>query len=266
MPPTSRPYEQGRTMSITISHLKTILGTPDCPTLIDIRIDDDFNETPLLIPSSIRLSHKNVSEWAGNYSNCVIICHKGLKLSEGVAAILRHKGVKASSLEGGFVAWKAANLMLIPPVKSDLWVTRERPKVDRIACPWLIRRFINRDAVFLYVKASEVLGVADKFDAIPYDVPDVTYTHRGNNCSFDTLLDEFNLHTSALDKLALIIRGADTDNHALHPAAAGLFAISLGLSHQYNDDLAQLETGMHIYDALYCYCRDDEGENHSWKI
>jgi hypothetical protein len=242
-----------------------MFGLSNSPHLIDVRIDEDFALEPRLIPNSLRRSHKNVQEWGHEYfgETCIIICHKGLKLSEGVVAHLRIMGVKASTLEGGFVGYTASKMS---DVQRDVWVTRSRPKVDRIACPWLIRRFINRDAKFLYVKASEVLGVADKFNAIPYDIAGVHYTHRGEGCTFDALLDDFNLHTNALDKLALIIRGADTDRLDLTPQSAGLLAYSLGLSHMYGDDNAQLEAGMAFYDAIYQFCLKDAGEVHSWQV
>jgi rhodanese-related sulfurtransferase len=242
-----------------------MFGLPNSPHLIDVRIDDDFAVDPRLIPNSVRRSFKEVEVWGNEYhgKECVIICHKGLKLSEGVAAHLRIMGVKATALEGGFVGYTASKM---PDVPRGLWVTRSRPKVDRIACPWLIRRFINREARFLYVKASEVLGVADKFNAIPYDIANVHYTHRGEGCTFDALLDDFGLHSPALDKLALIIRGADTDRLDLTPQSAGLLAFSLGLSHMYDDDNTQLEAGMAFYDAMYQFCLKDAGEKHSWKI
>ena len=127
---------------------------------------------------------------------------------------------------------------------TNLWVTRHRPKIDRIACPWLIRRFIDPSAPFLYVAPSEVQDVADRFGAVPYDIEGVTFSHRGERCSFDALLDDFGLHTQALDRMATVIRGADTDRHDLAPQAAGLLALSVGLSRMFRDDLQQLEAGI----------------------
>jgi hypothetical protein len=196
-----------------------------------------------------------------------VACHRGKKLSEGAAALLRAKGHTAEVLEGGNVAWAEARSPLLPAAllsAADLWVTRHRPKIDRVACPWLIRRFINPQARFLFVAPAEVLAVASYFAATPFDIEGVTYTHRGEGCSFDALLDDFGLHSPALDRLALVIRAADTDRHDLAPQAAGLLAMSVGLSRQYRDDLLQLEAAMPLYDALYRWARDGSEEGHDW--
>ena len=145
------------------------------------------------------------------------------------------------------------------------WVTRERPKIDRIACPWLIARFIDPEAEFLYVPAGEVLGVAATSGAIPYDVPGVEMSHVGELCSFDAFLGKYRLTDPALVQLAAIVRGADTARLDLAPQAAGLLAISLGLSHNYADDHAMLAQGMVLYDALYTWCRACQGETHDWR-
>lgn len=144
------------------------------------------------------------------------------------------------------------------------WVTRERPKIDRIACPWLIRRFIDPTAPVLFVAPSEVEAVAGRFGAIPFDIEGVTFSHRGERCSFDALLDDFQLHTEALDRMAAVIRGADTDRHDLAPQAAGLLALSVGLSRMFRDDLQQLDAGIALYDALYRWARDGHEEGHDW--
>ncbi|MDT3706409.1 MAG: chromate resistance protein [Thiobacillus sp.] len=134
------------------------------------------------------------------------------------------------------------------------WITRERPKIDRIACPWLIARFIDPDAEFLYVSADQVLTVAAESGTIPYDIPDVEYGHRGEKCSFDAFLEKHGLNDPALQGLAVIVRGADTHRLDLAPQCAGLLAISLGLSRNYRDDHEMLKQGMVIYDALYAWC------------
>ena len=136
------------------------------------------------------------------------------------------------------------------------WITRERPKIDRIACPWLIARFIDEAPEFLYVPADQVRAVAAETGAVPYDVPDVEYTHDGEYCSFDAFLKKHEINDPALEKLALIVRGADTNNLHLAPEAAGLLAISLGLNKTILDDHALLAQGMVIYDALYAYCNE----------
>jgi len=145
------------------------------------------------------------------------------------------------------------------------WVTRERPKIDRIACPWLIARYIDQQPEFLYVAADQVLETARVTGATPYDVPGVELTHVGSDCSFDTFLKRYQLDDAALQDLALIVRGADTDRHDLAPQCAGLLAISLGLSHNFSDDHEMLRHGMVVYDALYAWCRHARGERHNWK-
>jgi hypothetical protein len=145
------------------------------------------------------------------------------------------------------------------------WITRERPKIDRIACPWLIARFIDKDPEFLFVPKDKVHEEAKRLNAIPFDVPDVGLTHVGEECSFDKFLKKYNLTDAALDDLAVIVRGADTDRLDLAPQCAGLLAISLGLSRNCTDDHEMLKHGMVIYDALYSWCRNGREEKHNWK-
>ena len=144
------------------------------------------------------------------------------------------------------------------------WVTRERPKIDRIACPWLVLRFIDREAEFLYVPADTVLRVAEETGAIPYDIPGVEYGHVGELCSFDAFMRKHNLTDPVLQQLALIVRGADTARPELAPQCAGLLAISLGLSHNFPDDHDMLHHGMFIYDSLYAWLQHAQGECHNW--
>lgn len=201
-----------------------------------------------------------------------MVCAEGHRLSQGVAAWLRHEGLAAEYLEGGHAAWRAADMPLVDPTRitardtagRSLWITRSRPKIDRIACPWLIRRFIDPRAVFLYVAPAEVEGVAERFGAMPYDIEGAFWSHRGEHCTFDVLLSEFGLKTPALDRLAAIVRGADTARPDLAPEAAGLLAASLGLSRMHSDDLGQLEAGMMLYDAFYRWARDATEETHDW--
>ena len=144
------------------------------------------------------------------------------------------------------------------------WITRERPKIDRIACPWLIGRFIDPDAEFLYVRSSDVLRVAEQANAIPFDVPGVELTHEGELCSFDAFLKKYRLDDPALQRLARIVRGADTSRLDLTPQSAGVYALSLGLSHQFTDDHEMLKHGMVMYDALYAWCKHCQNESHNW--
>ena len=144
------------------------------------------------------------------------------------------------------------------------WITRERPKIDRIACPWLVARFIDQDPEFLYVPSSDVLSVAGETEAIPYDIPGVELTHEGELCSFDAFLKKYGLDDPALQRLALIVRGADTSRLDLTPQSAGLYALSLGLSHDFTDDHEMLKHGMVMYDALYAWCKHCQSESHNW--
>lgn len=254
--------------TITTAQLSRLVGTPDAPVIIDVRIDEDFDADPRLIPTARRHPHTAICDLAPDLhgEHVVVVCHRGLKLSEGAAALLRTDGVRAETLQGGHLGWVAqGSFPLIAPVATpSRWVTRHRPKIDRIACPWLIRRFVDPHARFLFVAPSEVEAVADRFDAIPFDIEDVPFSHRGETCTFDTMLAEFGLETEPLVRLATIIRGADTNRHDLAPEAAGLMAASLGLSRMYRDDLEQLEAGMALYDAFYRWARDATDEIHDW--
>ena len=144
------------------------------------------------------------------------------------------------------------------------WVTRARPKIDRIACPWLVLRFIDAEAEFLYVPAADVLATAAATGATPYDIPGVAMSHVGERCSFDAFLLKYQLTEPALDRLATIVRGADTARLDLAPQSAGLYAISLGLSRVLTDDHAMLRHGLVMYDALYAWCREGQAETHHW--
>ncbi|MBP1883141.1 chromate resistance protein ChrB domain-containing protein [Sinorhizobium mexicanum] len=260
--------------SISSEKLVRLLGTAKAPVIIDVRDDDDFAADPHLVPGSFHRAHAGVQQWAEHYRghNVVALCRHGGKLSEGVAAWLRHAGAMAETLEGGIDAWREAELPLVPvaslpnadPSGGSLWVTRSRPKIDRIACPWLIRRFVDPRATFLYVTAAEVEAVGERFGATPFDIEGVFWSHRGEDCTFDTMVKEFRLSFPALEHVARIVRGADTDRHDLEPEAAGLLAVSLGLSRMYSDDLEQLEAGMTLYDALYRWARDATQEKHDW--
>ena len=260
--------------TITTEKLARLIGLPRAPVLIDVRTEEDFRTDPRLLPGSLRRPAAEVASWAPALAGAAVVtvCARGRKLSEGAAAWIRHAGGSAEALAGGFAAWAAAGLPLVPEAMvpprdaagRTVWVTRSRPKVDRIACPWLIRRFVDPAAVFLFVAPGEVLGVAERFAATPFDVEDVFWSHRGEACTFDTMVAELGLATDALLRLARIVRAADTARPDLAPEAAGLLALSLGLSRQYQDDLAQLEAGMALYDALYRWCRDATDETHNW--
>jgi rhodanese-related sulfurtransferase len=262
--------------SLPQDELSALLGLPGSPVILDVRTGEDFEADPRLIPGSQRRSHLTVADWAPALPGAayVVVCQKGLKLSHGVAAWLRSLGLKAAALEGGSLAWAERGLPMVPAERlpalaageASLWVTRERPKIDRIACPWLIRRFVDPRARFLFVSESEVLAVAERFGAEPFDIDaaGVFWTHRGELCSFDVMLKEFALETEALSRLATIVRGADTARLELAPECAGLLAFSLGLSRSFAEDQEQLEAGLPLYDALYRWCRDAGAESHNW--
>jgi rhodanese-related sulfurtransferase len=235
--------------------------------IFDVRLPEDLDALPRLLPTSRVVPHGAVDALTDPPGRAIVVCMRGRKLSEGAAALLRTKGWQAEVLEGGAEAWAAAGLPMIPRAAlpaTSLWVTRHRPKIDRIACPWAIRRFIDPAARFLFVAPSEVAAVADRFGAIPFDIEGATISHRGDRCSFDAILDDFTLHSEALDRLALVVRAADTDRHDLAPQAAGLLALSVGLSRMFRDDLQQLEAGIALYDALYRWARDGHEEGHDW--
>ena len=260
--------------TISPDKLARLIGTANTPVLIDVRTDEDFAADPRLIPGAVRRSHEDAADWGEEFSgrSAIVVCQRGAKLAQGTAAWLRHLDVPAETLEGGFEGWKDAKLPLVPAAKlpardaegRTVWVTRARPKIDRIACPWLIRRFVDPNAVFLFVAPSEVLAVAERFDATPFDVENVFWSHRGELCTFDVMVEEFGLATQPLLRLATIVRAADTGRLDLAPEAPGLLAASLGLSRMFADDLEQLEAGMSLYDAFYRWCRDATGETHNW--
>jgi hypothetical protein len=145
------------------------------------------------------------------------------------------------------------------------WITRERPKIDRIACPWLIKKFIDKDAEFMFVPDAKVVSMAKKVDAIPYDIPNVEYTHEGELCTFDVLVKKYRLEDPSLQIIAKIVRGADTERFDLTPQSAGLWAISSGLSYNFKNDFEMLEVGLKIYDALYSWARYTYDERHTWE-
>jgi rhodanese-related sulfurtransferase len=249
-------------------------GSERLPRLVDVRREAAARESGLRIAGSIWRHHRQAKDWWRDVADgpVVVYCAHGHNVSEIAAAELRALGIDAAILDGGLNGWREAggpcvrlqapgvDLMAGPTV----WVTRQRPKVDRVACPWLIRRFIDPGAVVHFVSAEWVRDVAEEIGAVPFDVEGVHYSHRGEECSFDTFLDEFGLEDEALRALALLVRGADTARFDLAPQAAGLAALSFGLSAIESDDLEQLRKGMILYDALYGWCRHARDETHNW--
>jgi rhodanese-related sulfurtransferase len=275
--------------SISPQALYARMGTADAPLVFDVCKCEDYDQLPRLIPGARWRDHQRSADWAAEIPRghnpagpgAVLSCVKGLKVSQAAAAELRSRGLDVAILEGGSLGWVKGGF---PTVKkfsnrptaignrnglASRWVTRVRPKIDRIACPWLISRFLDPAAKFFYVGADQVINAALELDAIPYDVDGVEMTHRNqrgvDTCSFDTLISHYDIHDPALDRVATIARGADTARLDLAPEAAGLLAISLGNSRMAGpDDHVALERGMAVYDALYTWARFSSGETHDW--
>jgi rhodanese-related sulfurtransferase len=258
------------TATITRDQLETELGGERPPVVIDVRRKPAWVAATEQIAGALRRDPESLATWASELprsARFVVYCAHGREVSQRAAAELAGRGLDARFLEGGIEAgWKAGGGALDgkPAGASTRWVTRARPKIDRIACPWLVARFVDPEAEFLYVAPAEVLLVARAQQAVPYDVPDVPLSHDGERCSFDAFLDRFHLADPALDALATIVRGADTDELELAPEAAGLLAVSLGLSRLFGDDHEMLRHGMVVYDALYRWCKEGRDERHSW--
>ena len=241
--------------SISTAELGKSLRSSEPPLVIDVRRNPRFLEAGDMIRGALRRDPERVEEWKKTLPHAaqvVVYCVHGHEVSQNAA-----KALGARYLEGGIEHWREEGgaVAAKPKGAATRWVTRERPKIDRIACPWLIRRFVDPEAEFLYVPAADVKKVADEKTAIPYDVSGVEFTHEGERCSFDAFLGIFRLKDPALDKLALIVRGADTSRLDLAPQSAGLLAISTGLSRNFSDDHEMLEHGMLVYDALYAWCK-----------
>ena len=251
--------DQTSRFSISAQALYAQLGAASSPILLDVRQAPTFLADRVIIVGALRRPPEAFEEWAPvlpQGKSIVVYCGDGLAVSERITARLHEIGREARYLEGGMGAWVEAGLpqrFRWPDAVG--WVTRERPKVDRVACPWLIRRFIDPEARFLYVPVVEVVETATRTGAIPFDIAGVEFGHSGEQCSFDAFLRIYGIREPALDRLALIVRGADTSKPDLTPQSPGLVALSHGLSANFSDDHEQLEYGMVMYDALYAWCR-----------
>jgi len=245
------------------------LGTAAAPLVIDVRNGAAFDADEWMIPGAVRRPPDEVKQWGHEISAgspVVVYCVKGHEVSQGAAAVLCGIGVSARYLDGGIAAWAEAGLPLRRKIAQNptSWVTRERPKIDRIACPWLIRRFIDSESSFLYAPTDQVFDVANSTGAVAYDISGAEpFSHDGELCSFDAFLKVYGINDPALQALALIVRGADTARLELAPQSPGLLALSLGLSANFADDHAMLEHGMVMYDA-HAWCRDCQRETHNW--
>ena len=265
--------------SISASELWNLIGTSRAPRIIDTRRREIYESAPGMLPGGSWHDPQMAAQWMPALDRSrpiVVACKAGHELSQMIAAELRGEGVEASILAGGYAAWTEAGLPVVAKSaltrfvaqRPSLWVTRRRPKIDRIACPWLIRRFIDTDARILFVDPPEVPAVARETGAIPFDIDGIEISHAGERCSFDTMLKLFGLENEpSLARLALIVRGADTARHDLAPEASGLHAISLGLSALAgDDDHGLLERGFAVYDALFAYLRFASEERHNWPV
>ena len=262
--------------SISVQSLRASLGRAHSPLVIDVRRLQAFDADTVVIASAIWRDPFAIRDWLKflpTQRQIAVYCVHGHEISKNVCADLRNAGFDAYFLEGGIDGWQAeqgpttkkqAEFLIPSQVNApSKWITRERPKIDRIACPWLIRRFIDPLAEFIYVPSAQVVSEAENLAATPYDIPGVALSHRAEKCSFDAFIDDFEINDPFLHELAQIVRAADTDTLALAPQAAGLLAVSLGLSALYADDHDMLEHGMLVYDALYAWLRSAQGEAHN---
>lgn len=276
-------------LSISPEELNHLLGRAGQPLLLDVRKPEAFAASDVLLAGAVRCAPGDVAAFARGASprDVVTYCVYGHHVSQTAARVLREAGWNARWLAGGLEGGEPgedglgdiARWRETPPLRirkrADLgvtgerpsrWITRARPKIDRIACPWLILRFIDPRAEFFYAPAEEVFTRARQLEAVPYDIEGAPVTHHWEQCSFDALLAGFGLEDAALDTLATIVRGADTARLALAPQCAGLLAVSLGMSRLHGDDHAMLQATLPVYDALYAWCREAQGETHTWKV
>jgi len=279
----------------TPKELAARMGRADAPLLLDVRREGKFAASQQLIAGARRCAPEDVATLASTESarEVVVYCVYGHDVSANATAALRAAGWDAHALAGGFeggedgvdtaqniAEWRAHRPITmrkrpawgVTGEQPSRWITRDQPKIDRIACPWLIRRFIDARAEFLYVPIAQVFSEAARLQAVAYDIPGAPVSHAGQRCSFDVLLEAFELRDAALTRLARIVRGADTDRHGIAPESAGLLALSLGLSRLHADDHAMLHAAMPLYDALYAWCQSSTtavwqgkpAETHNW--
>jgi rhodanese-related sulfurtransferase len=248
---TARPSPNSDARPYAPSDLYRRLGGHSFPLVIDVRKPVAFDGDEQMLPGAVRIEPEHIDSWDPTHARpLVTYCVHGHEVSQGAAAALRARGFHATHLEGGIALWRELGMPLLRKVPSlgvpsespSRWVTRERPKIDRVACPWLIRRFVDPTAQFLYVPTSQVMTTAERMRAIAYDIPGAPLEHESESCSFDAFLKAFDLHDPALDDLAAIVRGADTGRPQLTPQSAGLLAISLGLSNNFPTTMQCLRT------------------------
>lgn len=282
---TTKPYSPSSVSSpysspfaCTPDALSARLRIDDAPLVIDVRKNDPYLASGYTLPGAMRRDPLQVETWVQTLpaaASIMVYCVYGHEVGMNTMLALRAHGIAANFLEGGIEAWREQGLPLAPKASqhSTRWVTRAHPKIDRIACPWLVKRFVDAGAEFLYVPTEQVRQTAESQSATAYDVgpnvADTVFTHDGDLCSFDAFIKHYRLgQDTALARLATIVRAADTDRLGLAPQAAGLLSISLGMSRTHNDDQAMLAAMLPVYDALYAWCRDavaGQDEQHNWK-
>ena len=263
--------------SISPKDLWNAIATFDAPLIVDVRRRDAYDPSAQLLPAAIWRDTAHIAQWVGELDRArpiVVACNSGHEMSQWAVAELRAAGFDAHLLEGGYEGWAGAGLPFvtkseldrIAPTRPSLWVTRRRPKLDRVACPWLIRRFLDPHARVLFVDPDQVPGVARASGAVPFDIQNVELSHEGERCTFDTMLKLFGLEGEpSLARLTVIVRGADTARPDLAPEAAGLHAVALGLSALGgDDDHTVMQRGFMIYDALFAWLRFAAEERHNW--
>lgn len=263
--------------SISPKDLWNAIATPCAPQIVDVRRPDAYAASSQLLPGALWRDAGKARQWADAFDRArpiVAACKAGHEMSQTTVAQLRADGFDARVLEGGYEAWAKAGLPFVAkpeldrltPKRPGVWVTRRRPKIDRIACSWLIRRFLDPQARILFVDPAEVVNVARESGGVPFDIKDVELSHEGERCSFDTMLKLFGLEGEpSLARLVLIVRGADTARPDFAAEAAGLHAVLLGLSALAgDDDHGLLERGFMVYDALLAWLRFAAEERHNW--
>jgi rhodanese-related sulfurtransferase len=263
--------------SISPQDLWNAIATQMAPQIIDVRRRDAYEQSPHLLPGALWRDASKAQQWESDFDPArpiIAACKAGHEMSQATVAQLRANGIDACVLEGGYEGWTKAGLPFvakmelerIAPRRPSIWVTRRRPKIDRIACPWLIRRFLDPQARIMFVDPDQVNNVARESGGVPFDIKDVELSHVGERCSFDTMLQLFGLEGEpSLARLALIVRGADTARPDIAAEAAGLHAVSLGLSALAgDDDHGLLKRGFVVYDALFAWLRFAAEERHNW--
>lgn len=252
--------------------LRQRLGTPYAPLIIDVRRDEAYEQSARVIAASRWRDHRQTEQWASELpagADVLVYCVHGHQVSQSSMAVLRSLGHDAKFLETGIEGFIEAGGTTVARRSAfhrvgmpSRWVTRCQPGIDRLACAWLIRRFVDRGARIHYVERDQVLAVAAELDAIGFGVEGAPFAHAQGRCSFDALLDHFDIQDEALHHVARIVRSADTARGELEPQCAGLHALSLGLFALHKDEHRVFEHAMVVYDALYAWARDAQGQSH----